>query len=128
VCAIPLLTVLAHTHSSSVARGRVAAGALTDLEADATAGAAGRPGGPRSPRAVSMETHRATSVSATLATDAVVMAAGKTRLRQEDINRDIQHTEQICATDFIQLYFSVSVYIYIYIYIKYIFFLFFFHC
>lgn len=55
VC-IPLFAVLAHTHSSSMARGRVAAGALTDLEADAAAGAAGRPDGPGSPRSVSMAT------------------------------------------------------------------------
>lgn len=59
---IPLLAVLAHTHSSAVARGRVAAGALSDLEADAAAGAAGRPGGPGSPGSVSMETSRAASV------------------------------------------------------------------
>lgn len=58
LCVIPLLAVLAHTYSPAVARGRVAAGALTDLEADAAAGAAGRPGGPGSPRSVSMETHR----------------------------------------------------------------------
>lgn len=46
---IPLLAVLAHTHSSSVARRRVAAGALTDLEADAASGAAGGPGSPGCP-------------------------------------------------------------------------------
>lgn len=62
VYVIPLLAVLAHTHSSAVAGGRVAAGALADLEADAAAGAAGRPGSPGSPRSVSMETHRVTSV------------------------------------------------------------------
>lgn len=72
VC-IPFLTVLAHTHSSAVARGRVAAGALADLEANAAAGAAGRPGSPGSPRSISMETHRATSIQATLATDGEVM-------------------------------------------------------
>lgn len=52
VLTIPLLTVLAHTHSSSVARSRVAAGALADLEADAAAGAAGGPGSPGGPRSV----------------------------------------------------------------------------
>lgn len=45
----PLLTVLAHTHSSSVARRRVAAGALADLEADAAGGAARGPGSPGCP-------------------------------------------------------------------------------
>lgn len=63
VCAtVPLFSVLAHTHSSSVARGWVATGALTDLEADAAAGAAWRPGGPGGPRSVSMEMQSATSV------------------------------------------------------------------
>lgn len=56
VCPIPLFTVLPHAHSSAVSRGRVAAGALANLKADATAGAAWRPGGPRGPRSVSMET------------------------------------------------------------------------
>lgn len=52
---LPLLAVLAHAHSSTVARGRVAAGALADLEADATAGAAGGPGCPRSPGSIPAE-------------------------------------------------------------------------
>lgn len=70
VCvSIPLFAVLAHTHSSSVARGWVAAGALTDLEADAAAGAARRPGSPGSPCSVSMEMQSAKSVKVTFATE-----------------------------------------------------------
>lgn len=52
VSGVPLLAVLAHTHSSSVARRRVAAGALADLEADAAGGAAGGPGSPWRPGSV----------------------------------------------------------------------------
>lgn len=52
VLTVPLLAVLAHTHSSSVPRSRVAAGALADLEADAAAGAARGPGSPGGPRSV----------------------------------------------------------------------------
>lgn len=55
---LPLLAVLAHTHSPPMARAGVAAGALAHLEADAAAGAAGRPGSPGSPGAVSTVTHK----------------------------------------------------------------------
>lgn len=59
VCvSIPLFAVLAHTHSSSVTRGWVTAGTLTNLEADTAAGAARRPAGPGSPCSVSMEMQR----------------------------------------------------------------------
>lgn len=50
---VPFFSVLAHTDSSSVARGGVTARPLTDLKADATAGAAGRPGRPGSPGSIS---------------------------------------------------------------------------
>lgn len=51
---LPLLAVLAHTHSPPMAGAGVAAGALAHLEADAAAGAARRPGSPGSPGSVSM--------------------------------------------------------------------------
>ena len=56
VCPVPFLSVLPHTHSSSVARGGVAAGPLPDLEANATAGATGDPQSPGAPHTVPMET------------------------------------------------------------------------
>lgn len=60
---LPFLTVLANTHSPTVSRCWVAAGALTHLEADATTGAARGPGSPGSPRSISMLIHKVTSVS-----------------------------------------------------------------
>lgn len=58
VCPVPFLSVLPHTHSSSVARSGVAAGPLADLEANATAGTAGSPQSPGGPHSIPIEKHR----------------------------------------------------------------------
>lgn len=50
---LPLFTVLAHTNASSMAGSGIAAGTLSNLESDPTAGAARSPGRPWRPCPVS---------------------------------------------------------------------------
>lgn len=63
-----------------MARSWVAAGALTNLKANAAAGAARRPGSPGSPSSISMEVESATSVKVTLGTDREVDGAVKVKI------------------------------------------------